>query len=97
MGKNTVTENYLTGTGDKISPANSFLYEISYYKVYKDRFECIGSKYISSVNRLNIKKSCKIKKNKLCNLCVYIDWVGAPIEYIKEQNFELIIPKTKKK
>ena len=97
MAKNTHTDSYLTGTGSKISVADSFLYEVSVYKVYKDRFECLGSKYYSSNNYLNIKKSCKIKKYKDFNISIFVDWVGAPKEYIIENKFELIIPKTKKK
>lgn len=97
MAKNTHTDSYLSGTGSKISIMDSFVYELSVYKVFKDRAECLGSKYYSSPKELKIKKDCKIKKYKDFSICIYIDWIGAPKQYIVDNNLELIIPKTKKK
>lgn len=97
MAKSTHTDNYLSGTGSKLSIMDSFVYELSVYKVFKDRAECLGSKYYSSPKELKIKKDSKVKKYKDFSICIYIDWIGAPKQYIIDNNLELIIPKTKKK
>lgn len=93
MAKIIHTDSFLTGTGDKVRPAKSFIYELSIYKIYKDRVELIESKYYSSENRLSLRKVDKIIKGKNYSLGVYIDWIGAPVEYIKNNNLKLISKK----
>ena len=97
MAKNINTESYLSGTGSKLTVTNFFLYELSIYKIYKDRFECIDSKFYSTKKPLNIKKDIQIRKLKDYKIVIYIDWIGAPEEYIKNNNFKLSISKNKKK
>lgn len=97
MAKNINTESFLSGSGNKLTITKYFLYELSIYKIYKDRVECINNKFYASNNFISIKKDTKIYSYKNFKIAIYIDWIGAPKDYIEENNFTLIIPKNKKK
>lgn len=76
-----------------------FLYEISICKIYKDRFETLGCKYIKSEKPLEFKHSeyTKYNKNEEFRYAKFIDWLGAPEWYIKENKFKLVENIKKKK
>lgn len=86
MVKRTNQVSYLSGN-NAVSPALSFIYQISLCKIYKGRFELVGIKTYSSKEKLNIKKNAVYKREKDYILVKYIDWIGAPMEYILNNNF----------
>lgn len=71
---------------------DSFIYEISLYKIYKDRVELAGSQFYSANKKLSIKKETVYKKVKDCVFMKCIEWVAAPRDFIKENNLNAIIP-----
>lgn len=83
-------EYYNTNTGYIVSPGSAFLYEVSIYKLYKNRAECWGSTFYKSNKPLIIKnKSIYFKKDNY-TIGKFIDWLEAPIEFINNNNFKLI-------
>lgn len=81
---------YSTGTGYYIVEGPSFLYEISIYRIFKNRAECLDSKFITSSKPLKIVKNAIYKRYPNYTLAKFIDWLEAPIDYIKSNNFKLI-------
>lgn len=84
MAKRIIQESYLSGT-ERIEITPYFLYEISEYYIYKDRVELINSEFKAYKHKLNLKKWC-IKNG---NVVKYISWLGAPEEYIINNNLKL--------
>lgn len=86
MTKRTTRKKSLSGTEIvKPDPAPYFGYEVSLYKLYKDRVELISSRSYSSPIKLNIKKETIYKRlNKECLLMKCIDFLYAPQNYINE-------------
>lgn len=88
MAKHIVPTSYLSGT-ERIEIMPYFLYEISAYKIYKDRVELLYSEMKAYKDKLNIKKwSIKIKKGDYI-LLKCISWLGAPEEFIINNNLKL--------
>ena len=81
---------YSTRTGYYITAGLYFLYEISIYRIFKDRAECLGSKFYKLKNPLNIKKKALYKRTSNCVYGKFIDWITAPEDYILNNNFKLI-------
>lgn len=87
MAKRTVLPSYLSGT-ERIEITNTFVYEITVYKLYKDRAELVNSKFFSSPKKLNIKKDVKIIRKPDCVISKQIHWIGAPEDYILTNNLK---------
>lgn len=76
-------EGWIAPNGDWITIGDSFEYEISIYKIYKNRLEYHGSKFIKSIKPLNIKNKAIYKRTKDYIIGKFIDWIKAPEDYIK--------------
>ena len=85
MAKRTVPESFLSGT-ERIEVMPYFVYEISIYKLCENRAELLDSRIKVFKDKLNIKKWAKKKKFKDFIIMEYITWLGAPEEYIINNN-----------
>lgn len=91
MAKRTVQKNFHSGV-ESLLVSDSFVYEVSLYKIFKDRVELAGSQLYSSPKKISIKKETLYKKTKEYTLMKYIDWLAAPRDFIIENNLNIIIP-----
>lgn len=99
MAKPTIPVSYRFGE-NRIEPMPYFLYEVSIYKVTKNMAGLLDSKYYKSDKLLKIKDEVTCKKFKDYQIIRYIDLLGAPMEFIKENKlpiYELRKPSKKKK
>lgn len=100
MVKHIIPVSYRFGE-HRIEPMPYFLYEVGIYKITEDSAGILGSKYFKSDKLLDFKTEVEHKKFKDYRLVKYIDLLGAPIEFIEENNlsiYELRKPiKNKKK
>lgn len=74
-----------------------FLYEVNLYKITGDMASLLGSRFFKSDKALEIKNDVTVKKFKGYSVIRYIDMLGAPIEFIKENKLPLYKPKKKLK
>ena len=101
MVKPTPPTSYLTSDGSRIYPAQAFLYEVTTYKLYKPtksykgRAELINSKFFKSSKPLTMLGYKIIRKPEYI-LEQTVVWLGAPIEYILDNNLPIFDPKKKK-
>lgn len=74
---------------DKIlNKADSFVFEVILYLVYKDRIELLDSKFMS-VNKLLKFKECEIKVvNKEYKQMKCITLIAAPKSYLEENGYK---------
>lgn len=99
MAKPTIPVSYRFGE-NRIEPMPYFLYEVSIYKITKNMAGLLDSKYYKSDKLLKIKNEVESKKYKDYSIVRYIDLLGAPMEFIRENNlpiYELRKPFKKKK
>lgn len=99
MAKPTIPVSYRFGE-NRIEPMPYFLYEVSIYKITKNMVCILDSKYYKSDKLLTIKKKAEYKKVKDGHIARFVDFLGAPIEFIRENNlpiYELRKPSKKKK
>lgn len=99
MAKPTIPVSYRFGE-NRIEPMPYFLYEVSVYKITKNMAGILDSKFFKSDKLLKIKNDVECKKFKDYQIVRYIDLLGAPMEFIKENNlpiYELRKPSKKKK
>lgn len=89
MVKRTVQESCPSVTENLVA-SDFFGYEVSLYRIYKDRVELVGSRLYSSSKKLEILKEATYKREKDYILMKCIDWISAPKEYIEENNLNLI-------
>lgn len=97
MGELTIPVSYRLEE-NRIEPMSYFLYEVSLYKITENTANIIDSKYFKSNKFLEIKIECKKFKNFL--LIRYVNLLGAPIEFIRENDipiYELRNPSKNKK
>lgn len=100
MAKPIPTTSYLTSDGSRIYPAPFFLYEVVTYKLYnskpyKGRAELIDSKFFKASKPLAMLGYKAIKKPDYL-LEQSVTWIGAPMEYILDNNLPIYDPKRKK-
>ena len=103
MAKPTPITSYLTSDGSRIYPAPFFLYEVVTYKLFnekqakpsKGRMELVNSKFFKSSKPLKLEY--KIVRNKDYSLEMSITWIGAPMDYIRDNNLPIYDPKKKTK
>lgn len=101
MAKRTAQKSSPSGV-ESLLVSDSFVYEISLYKIFKDRVELAGSQLYSSPEKIKLKKETIYKRTKEYTLMKCIEWLAAPREFIIENNLNMIIPcqklrKTRKK
>lgn len=88
MAKPTPPTVYHSGDV-KLTVYPSFLYEVQLYLIRKDRVECVGTKFFSSDKPLKVKESQFIKMDKEITCAKYITWIGAPLDYLRNNNFKV--------
>lgn len=99
MAKPTIPVSYRFGE-NRIEPMPYFLYEVSIYVITKNMASLFDSKYFKSNKLLKIKNEVVCKKFKGYKIVRYVDLLGAPMEFIKENNlsiYELRKPSKNKK
>lgn len=87
---NKSTQNVYSYKQYKLTEYPKFLYEVSLYKIWKDRVECVGNQFYIADKPLEIKKSTISKKVKDYLLVKYITWLSAPLDYLMQNNFKLV-------
>lgn len=95
MAKPTPPTSYLTLDGSRIYPAPFFLYEVTTYKLYKDRAELIDSKFFKASKPLKTLGYKALKKSDYL-LEQTVAWIGAPMQFILDNNLPIYDPKKKK-
>lgn len=83
----SVELSYRTPGGDRIEPANEYIYEITKYLIYRKehRIELVDSTYVKSKKLLKSKSKVSNKKEDIAEY-YSISLIGAPKEYIIENN-----------
>lgn len=103
MAKPTPPTSYLTSDGSRIYPAPVFLYEVTTYKLYnakqaapsKGRAELVNSKFFKASKPLTTLGYRALKKQDYL-LEQAVTWIGAPMQYILDNNLPIYDPKKKK-
>ena len=103
MAKPTPPTSYLTLDGSRIYPAPFFLYEVCTYKLFNDkqakpskgRAELIDSKFFKASKPLTTLGYKALKKQDYL-LEQTVTWIGAPMQYILDNNLPIYDPKKKK-
>lgn len=104
MAKPTPPTSYLTSDGSRIYPAQAFIYEVTTYKLFnakqaapsKGRAELINSKFFAFTKPLTTLNYKALKKPDYL-LEQTVTWLGAPMDYILDNNLPIYDPKKKKK
>lgn len=79
--------SYRTSNGDRIEPANEFIYEITKYIIYRKehRVEVENSMFVKSDKLLKSKSHISNKKEPVAEF-YSISLIGAPKEFIVKNN-----------
>lgn len=83
------TQNVYFNKQYKLTEYPKFLYEVSLYKVWKDRAECVGSQFYAADKPLDIKKETTSTKVEDYRLIKFITWLSAPLDYMLSNGFTL--------
>ena len=84
------TQNVYSNKQYKLTEYPKFLYEVSLYKIWKDRAECVGSQFYAADTPLTIKKETTSEKVEDYRLVKFITWLSAPLDYLMQNNFKLV-------
>ena len=84
------TQNVYSDKQYKLTEYPKFLYEVSLYKIWKDRAECVGSQFYAADTPLTIVKETISKKVEDYRLVKFITWLSAPLDYLMQNNFKLV-------
>ena len=84
------TQNVYADKQYKLTEYPKFLYEVSLYKIWKDRAECVGSQFYVADTPLTIVKETISKKVEDYRLVKFITWLSAPLDYLMQNNFKLV-------
>ena len=84
------TQNVYSDKQYKLTEYPKFLYEVSLYKVWKDRSECVGSQFYVADTPLTIVKETISKKVEDYKLVKFITWLSEPLDYLMLNNFKLV-------
>lgn len=84
------TQNVYSDKQYKLTEYPKFLYEVSLYKIRKDRAECVGSQFYVADTPLTIVKETISKKVEDYRLVKFITWLSAPLDYLMQNNFKLV-------
>jgi hypothetical protein len=85
-----LTQNVYSDKQYKLTEYPKFLYEVSLYKIWKDRAECVGSQFYVADIPLTIVKETISKKVEDYRLVKFITWLSAPLDYLMQNNFKLV-------
>lgn len=85
-----LTQNVYSDKQYKLTEYPKFLYEVSLYKIWKDRAECVGSQFYAADTPLTIVKETISKKVEDYRLVKFITWLSAPLDYLMQNNFKLV-------
>lgn len=94
MAKAIEVPKYRFGTED-IEVLEYYLYEVSIYKIYKDRVETIGNKFYKTDNYIKVKSAHKKYKDYI--LAKFVNLIGAPIDFINTYNLKLVEKNAKRR
>lgn len=95
MARRTSLKIYTNGAS-YLYCSSRFVYEVTNYRIYKDRVELAGSKFFGS-DRPLIVPPTKYKRTKEFTLIKEIEWIAAPKEYlIKNKYSEWVKPEKRK-
>lgn len=84
------TQNVYSDKQYKLTEYPKFLYEVSLYKIWKDRAECVGSQFYVADTPLTMVKETISKKVEDYRLVKFITWLSAPLDYLMQNNFKLV-------
>lgn len=84
------TQNVYSNRQYKLTEYPKFLYEVSLYKIWKDRAECVGSQFYAADTPLTIAKETISEKVEDYRLVKFITWLSAPLDYLMQNNFKLV-------
>lgn len=87
MAKKSLLKFYYNGVL-KLFPADNFIYEVSLYKIWKNRAECIETKLYTSNKILYVKDCTSIKVDDY-TLIKFVSLLAAPLDYLRTNNFKL--------
>lgn len=87
MVKPLIQNIYVSGEL-KLTACPKFLYEVSLYKIWKDRSESHGSKFFASEQPLKFEEIVSVRIEDY-RLVKYIAWLSAPLDYMLSNGFEL--------
>lgn len=87
MVKQSTQKIYFSGE-HKLTEYSTFLYEVSVYKIWKDRIELHDSKFYTSKQPIKFKPTVCIKMGDY-RLVKYITWLSAPLDYMLNNGFKL--------
>lgn len=95
-GDKPITYRY---EGCQIEVLPYFLYEVSIYESHRNRFNVLDSKMYTSNKFLKVKTRTTLRKTKEYEIVRFIDLLGAPMSFIKENNLPIyeLTSKRKKK
>jgi len=75
-------DTFVAPNGDWITISDKFVYEISFYKILKNRLEYYGSKFLYLDYPLTIKRKSIYNYKENYIVGKFIDWLKAPKDYI---------------
>lgn len=75
-------EVYSSKDGYYITEGETFLYEITIFRLTKSSAELIASKFLKSKDKIPIKKKSVYKRNGSYIFMKTIDWLEAPSDFI---------------
>ena len=87
---NKSIQNVYCNKQHKLTVCPKFLYEVSLYKIWKDRAECVGCQFYASNTPLEVKKETISKKVEDYRLVKYITWLSAPLDYLVQNDYKLV-------
>ena len=87
MEKRISPTKFLFGD-DKIEAKSDFIYEVTLYEHSKNFIRLLDSCYYKSNKLLKLKNKIIIKRYKNRYLIKSINMIGAPLEFIKENNLK---------
>lgn len=90
----TSPQNIYSNSVNFLTVYPKFLYEVSLYKIWKDRAECIDSQFYMSDAPLTISKEVTSRKVEDYTLVKFISWLSAPLDYLLNNNYKLITNET---
>lgn len=92
-----LTQNVYSNKQYNLTEYPKFLYEVSLYKIWKNRIECVESQFYAADSPLTIKKETISKKVEDYRLVKFITWLSAPLDYLIENNFKIVTNESNRK
>lgn len=106
MASTTSLTSYLSSTGDVLYLTPVFVYDVTIYRIYKNRIELAYQNQKYSIKYIPLNNKVIYKRGKKCIVSMTVELYGAPKYYLelkgykpisKEEYKELIKLKRKKK